>query len=317
MKNMLSKEVFDKNQDLTKIKVCIIGPGVVGQATGKALIAKGVNTAFIGKSEDKVNKLRESGYEAFVWEEMINGNYDYDITMLTVPTPTRNGKIDLSAMKSSAKEIGKRLSLKTKYHLVVVKSTVLPGTTRNLVGKIIEEYSGKKPGEGFGLCMNPEYLREETAYEDTINPWIIVVGEYDKKSGDMLSGIYKNFESKLYRVSIEEAEMQKYMHNLFNAAKISFFNEMREVGKEMGVDIDKVFKLTAISSEGMWNPKYGIRDRGPFLGSCLPKDTQAFLSWAEENGYDADLLKTVIEVNEKIIERMGLTDLVYKTQHTL
>ncbi|MCL5073569.1 MAG: UDP-glucose/GDP-mannose dehydrogenase family protein [Actinobacteria bacterium] len=293
-------------------KICIIGPGVVGLATGRSFLEKGIDTTFIGRNIEKNNQLKADGYNIYTWEEMLNGHFDFDISMLTVPTPTTDGKIDLSPMKAASIELGKRLCNIKKYHVVVVKSTVLPGTTRNFVGKIIEEYSGKKFGEDLGLCMNPEYLREKTAFEDTINPWIITIGEYDKRSGDTLSDIYRDFDSPIYRLTLEEAEIQKYVHNLFNACKISFFNEMREIGEELELNMDKVFKLATQSTEGLWNPKYGTKKQGPFSGSCLPKDTQAFLNWSENNGFEVNLLRETIKVNERLRKKMGLQKFNYE-----
>lgn len=287
-------------------KVCIVGPGVVGLSTGRSFLAKGLEVAFFGRTESAVTKLKNEGFKAYERKDVLNGAFDFDITFLTVPTPTINGKINLDAMELAAIDLGKRIRFTKKYHLVVVKSTVPPGTTEELVIKTVEEYSGKKIGKDFGACMNPEYLREETAYDDALNPWVIAIGEYDKKSGDLLYDAYEKFNSPLFRCSIREAEMQKYVHNLYNAAKISFFNEMREIAKASGIDSEKVFNITSLSAEGMWNPKYGIKDRGPFSGSCLPKDTQAFLKWSEQKGYNADLLKTVIGVNDKHKERLGI-----------
>jgi UDPglucose 6-dehydrogenase len=204
-----------------------------------------------------------------------------------------------------------------KYHLVVVKSTVPPGTTEELVIKNIEKYSGKKIGKDFGACMNPEYLREYAAYEDSLNPWLIVIGEYDEKSGKTLEEAYKVFECPMYRVSLKEAEMQKYVHNLYNASKIAFFNEMRQVAKEIGADADKIFKFTAMSAEAIWNPKYGIRDMGPFSGACLPKDTKAFHYWAQTQGLDTRLLGMIIEQNEVLTEKLGLNHYDYKKETNL
>lgn len=302
---------------LSSISACIIGPGIVGQATGKALINKGVKTAFIGITPEKIENLRKEGYEAYVWDEITNGRYDFDVSMLTVPTPTVNGEINLSYMKAASIELGKRIANLKKYHVVVVKSTVLPGTTRNFVRKVIEEYSGKKVGRDFGLCMNPEYLREETALDDSLNPWLILIGEYDEESGDILSKVYKNFDSSIFRVSLEEAEIQKYIHNLFNAVKIGFFNEFREIGREKGMNIDRVFKLVALSSEGMWNPRYGIKNKGPFMGSCLPKDTQAFYAWASDKGFNVEILKAAIQSNHQLIKKQGLQKVAYKAHSEL
>lgn len=292
---------------MLKPKICIIGPGVVGQATGKVFVKKGIEVGFLGIIKEQIDNLRKEGYNAFTKDEILNGNYDFDITMFTVSTPTVNGIIDLSVLEQVSADLGKRLKYSKKYHLVVVKSTVPPRTTESLVIPLIEKYSGKKVGRDFGACMNPEYLREESAYEDSLNPWMILIGEYDKKSGDMLELVYKDkFNCPLYRCELKEAEMQKYVHNLFNAAKITYYNEMRQIANKIGVDADKIFKYTALSCEGMWNPKYGIRNKGPFDGSCLPKDTQAFFHWAQARKFDATLLKTVINVNNKLTRKLGL-----------
>ena len=226
---------------MTKPTICIIGPGVVGQATGKVFVEKGTKVGFLGQTKEEVETLRKEGYKAFTKGELLDGNYDFDITMFTVPTPTVKGKIDLSILKQVCADLGKRLKYFKKYHLVVVKSTVPPGTTENLVIPTIEKYSGKKVGKDFGACMNPEYLRAGTAHNDTLNPWIILIGEYDKKSGDMLELVYKDkFSCPMYRCELREAEMQKYVHNLFNAAKITYYNEMRQIANHIGVDLSLI-----------------------------------------------------------------------------
>lgn len=290
-----------------KIKICIIGPGVVGQATGKVFAKLGFHTSFLGGNPEKTKKLQKEGYAAYGRDELFTGSYDFDISMLTVPTPTVNGEINFSAITSASMDLGKRLKQRKKqnYHLVVVKSTVPPGTSESLVAFTVEKYSGLKLGRDFGLCMNPEYLREVSAYEDALKPWVVLIGQYDKKSGDMLEKVYKKFKCPIFRCTLKEAEFQKYVHNLFNSAKITFFNEMRAIGKKSSLDTKKIFEITAISSEGMWNEKYGIKDLGPFSGSCLPKDTQAFLRWVHQKGADAHLLKTIIEVNETLNRENG------------
>ena len=288
-------------------KICIIGPGVVGQATGKVFVKLGFSTAFLGGNPEKTKKLRKQGYAAYGRNELLDGSYDFDVSMLTVPTPTVKGQINFDAITSASIDLGKRLKLrkKKKYHLVVVKSTVPPGTNENLVANLVEKYSGLKLGKDFGLCMNPEYLREKTAYEDALNPWIILIGQHDKKSGDVLESIYKKFKCPIFRSTIKEAEFQKYVHNLFNSVKITFFNEMREIGKKSKLNTQKIFEITAFSAEGMRNQKYGIKDLGPFSGSCLPKDTQAFLRWVHQKGADAHLLKTIIDINETLTRTNG------------
>lgn len=287
----------------SKPKIAIVGPGVVGQATGKSFLKLGFNVSFIGVDKSNIETLRKQKYQAFFPHEFQNGSYKFDATFLTVPTPTINGRIDLSAIKTAAENLGKNLHSLDKYHLVVVKSTVLPGVSEHLVIPAVEKYSGKKAGVDFGVCMNPEYLRAKTADQDALEPWVIVIGEYDRRSGDTLSFLYRGFDSPVCRLSLSEAEIQKYIHNLFNAVKITFFNEMREIGKQIGADTEKIFKLVALSAEGIWNHRYGLSDQGPFSGVCLPKDTQAFLQWVEVQGWKADVLKAAIKVNDRIIDK--------------
>lgn len=289
-----------------KPKICIIGPGVVGQSTGKVFAKVGFEIAFLGGNIEKTKKLLEEGYAAYAREDLFDGSYNFDISMLTVPTPTMNGGINLDAITAASIDLGKRLSLSKKnYHLVVVKSTVPPGTSETIVAKMIENYSGRKLGDGFGLCMNPEYLRENTAYEDALKPRVILIGQHDEKSGSILEKVYKRFKCPILKCTLKEAEFQKYIHNLYNSIKITFFNEMRQMGKRVGLDTQKVFEITTLSAEGIWNPQYGIRDLGPFSGSCLPKDTQAFLNWANLYNVDLHLLKTAIYVNERLNRENG------------
>lgn len=290
---------------MSKPKISIVGPGVVGYSLGRVLVKKGFDVHFFGGNSEKQENIKKEGHVIFDKNEKLNGEYNYDITFLTVPTPTKNGKIDLTAMKSAATNMGHRMRGMKKYHLVVVKSTVPPGTTEKLVIKTIEKISGKKVGRDFGACMNPEYLREAYAYEDTLKPWIILIGQYDKKSGDMLNRVYKDFKCGIYRSTLVEAEMQKYVHNLYNAVKISFFNEMREIGKNLGLNVDMVFKFVAESAEGMWNAHYGTKDMGPYSGSCLPKDTKAFAEWAKKNKFKVEVLKAAMKFNDKLLSKNG------------
>lgn len=292
-----------KQKTKNNIKICVIGPGVVGQATGKVFANHGFPVTFWGRGNTTVEKLKKEGFSAYTLSEIQRIPYDFDISILIVPTPTVDGKINLEAMRDASIALGERLRTINKYHVVVVKSTVPPGTTENLVIKEIEEHSGKKVGKDFGACMNPEFLREKSPYEDFLNSRLVLIGEYDKKSGDLLKRIYSNFTCPIQRVSIKEAEMQKYTHNLFNAVKTSFFNEMRQVCTSFGLDSDKVFSAVALSAEGMWNPIYGTKNLGPFDGMCLPKDTQAFITWAKELGINLPILESAIKFNTMLLEQ--------------
>jgi UDPglucose 6-dehydrogenase len=283
--------------------IFIVGSGLVGQATGKGLVAKGFKVTFIDVRPELVSQLRQQGYEAFGVSELKKP--DADIFMLSVPTyslkPSING---LDFVKEAATGVGRWLSKVNKYCLVVVRSTVLPGTTEEVIIPILEGYSGKSAGRDFGICVNPDYLRERCAEEDFSNPWIVVIGELDKNSGNLLQELYYWVNCPIYRVPIKEAEIQKFIHNLCNAAKISFFNEMRLACRQLGLDCEKIFPLVAQSAEAIWNPLYGTRDLGPFGGSCLPKDTIAFLSWAKEQGMETLLVEAILRVNQALVTHL-------------
>ncbi len=276
--------------------VAVIGAGVIGKASGLSYKSKSRKIYFIDSSNKRVQELQDQGLEIYTPKEAEKIEIA-DVNFICVPTPTVNGKFDNSYIKKASEDLGKRLAVSHKYCVVVVRSTVLPGTTRNLVIKTIEKASNKKVGQDFGVCMNPEYLREVSAATDASNPWFVLIGEYDKKSGDYVSEIYKNFGQSIERATLEEAELQKYIHNLFNATKIAYFNEFRIVCQSLGVNTQKIYEFVAKSCEGMWSPKYGIKDLGPYDGHCLPKDTQALLSWARKKKLKLKILDATIRSN--------------------
>lgn len=305
--------------------LAIIGSGVVGQATGKGFDLKGHNVIFVDVNPNTVRALKEEGYDATCDYDLLCDK-EIDAFFMSVCTPTVNHEIQLHYIKSAAESLGKVLSKKHEYSLVTVRSTLPPGTTRNTIIPILEKSSGKKAGKSFGVCMNPEYLREESSVKDFYDPRLILIGSLDKKSKLILQDIYSVFNCPIYFATLEEAEIQKYIHNIFNACKISFFSEFRMIIKKMieinnsgngyhngngsntghgnfDIDIEKVFKLVSITAEASYNPKYGTRDMGPFGGSCLPKDTMAFFTFAKKTyGTELSLLKAVIDVNEQVKE---------------
>ncbi len=283
-----------------KLTISVIGAGVVGQATGLGLLGQGYTVQFVDVNAATVTHLQQRGLRCYLPQSLRKAGDDSDISLLTVSTPTAEGSISLAHIEAAAYELGQRLKTMNRYHLVTVRSTVPPGTTETVIAPILERESGKLRGRDFGLCMNPEYLREKSAAEDFRQPWLIVIGQFDQRSGDLLADLYQGFDCPLVRVSIQEAELQKYAHNLFNATKISFFNEMRRICQVRGLDHETIFKLTALSCEGMWNATYGTRDFGAFDGMCLPKDTQAFYAWATKNGYDMPVLAATIALNDSI-----------------
>lgn len=277
------------------MKVCVVGAGFVGEATGGGIAKHNHEVVFVDTNKDKVNELRGKDFSAFTPEEQ--SKITTNITMISVPTPTEGDKIDLSYLEQAVENFARLLASHNRYHVLVIRSTVPPGTTRQLVLPIVAKIAKKKVNRDFGLVMQPEYLREKTARADFERPWIIVIGEHDSRAGNLVHRLYKTFDAPIVRCGLEEAEFQKYMHNVYNAVKIAFFNELRIICRQEGWDADALFRTTALSAESIWNPVYGLRDYGPFDGACLPKDTRSLLEWADKKKYDMSILQSVIKAN--------------------
>ena len=224
-----------------------------------------------------------------------------DVSFICVGTPARSdGDIDLSYIKSVSNNIGEALKEKDDYHLIAVRSTVTPGTTESVVKRIIENVSGKRCGVDFGLCMNPEFLREGSAIYDILHPDRIIIGEYDKKSGDLLEKVYREFYGEnippILRTSLANAELIKYANNAFLAMKISFINEIANIcQKTPGADVTIIAK--ALGLDNRINPKFLNAGLG-WGGSCFPKDIKALIKYAESKNCNPILLKAVNEVNK-------------------
>ena len=287
----------------TKSDITVVGSGLVGQATGKVLLDKGFGVTFVDMNPVVVSRLREKGYQAFLVQEMENP--ETNIFMLCIRTcPVGREKDGLDSVRAASISVGRWMSRIEEYCLVVVRSTVLPGTTEEVIIPNLEEYSGKQAGIGFGVCVHPEYLGTDNAEEKCDNQSIVVIGELDTRSGDLLQKVHRWVNRPIYRITPREAEMQKFVHNLSNAAKISFFNEMRMICQRLGIDPENVFPLVARSAEALLNPLYGTYDLGPFGGKYLPKDTSAFLSWASEHGLETPLMNAALEVNKAMERQM-------------
>lgn len=283
--------------------IAVIGSGVVGQATGKGFAKKGHKVMFFDINPSLIEKLQKEGLHAYGVDQM--AAHEADTYMFTISTPTIDGKIHLDYLKRAAVHFAENVLKHKKSHcLIVVRSTVPPGTTESVLVPLIEKHSGKKAGKDFGVCMNPEFLREHRNEQDFQHPWIIVIGAMDEKSYHAMEKLYQPYHCPCIRMTLSEAEMEKYLHNIWNGCKISFFNEMRMVCEKAGIDADKVFKTVVHSAESSWNAEYGTKNMGPFGGTCLPKDTEAFLYWAKHHlGMTLPLLTAEIAVNEKVKTR--------------
>ncbi|MEO8393662.1 MAG: NAD(P)-binding domain-containing protein [Chloroflexota bacterium] len=284
------------------LQIEVVGAGVVGQALGSALQKHAFPVHFVDVDERKVEQLRQQGQQAFLPSESVTAAAAADVFFLSVPTPTINSSADYNFIVQAARMVGEKLRTRAEYAVVIVKSTVLPGTTEQLIIPALEQASQKKAGADFGVCVCPEYLREKHAAQDAEAPRVTLIGEYDTRSGDVVASIFARFDAPVVRTTLRSAEFQKLIHNLYNAVKISFFNEMRAFTQIAMPEIDAqtAFEVTAISSEGMWNPLYGTRDWGPFGAACLPKDVAAFCTWAENLPAHSELVLAAMHLNERL-----------------
>jgi nucleotide sugar dehydrogenase len=282
--------------------ISILGSGVVGRATGIGLSSVGHDVTFVDVSEDRLSVLRNEGHATQHVDNMtLDGT---DAVFVAVPTPASEDGADTSYLESTCKTLGRLLQLTergSEPKLLVFRSTMPPGTTRNTLIPAIEAGSGLRAGVDFLICYNPEYLRAYNAVEDFLDFRFLTMGT--SEPGDLAShrmkDIFSAFEgATITELSYEEAEYQKYVHNVFNAVKISYFNEMRAAATKLGLsNVEPIFALTARTAEAGWNPAYGTRDAGPFGGACLPKDTAAWAAFARSHRIDAALVETTRQVN--------------------
>jgi len=289
------------------MKIGIIGLGYVGLITGVGFASLGNKVFGIDVDEKKVEKINKGESpiyekdlecklkeikEKFTATTKIEELRDCEIIFICVGTPSKeDGSIDLKYIKQAAEDLSKILD---SCKVIVVKSTVIPGTTESLIP--ILENEKKKVGRDFGLAMNPEFLREGSALKDFFEPDRIVVGSYDEKTKEILEELYKDFNCPKIFTNIKTAEMIKYASNAFLATKISFINEIGNICKKFGIDVYDV-------AEGMgYDKRIGrefLNAGIGFGGSCFPKDVKALINIAKEVGEEPKLLEEVIKLNEK------------------
>ena len=310
-----------------EMKVVIIGTGYVGLVSGVCFAEIGHNVICVDidhKKIESINKCKSHIYEEGL-DDLLRSNVtkgrltattnlkeaiiDADITMIAVGTPFTGDFIDLTYIKQAATDIGDVLEFAPDFHVVCVKSTVVQGTTENVVGKIIEERSSRRLDENIGLCMNPEFLAEGTAVSDFMNPDRIVIGASDSKTSKIVQQLYAQFDSTdMILTTPATAEMIKYTANAFLATVISYANEIANLCSSIGgidaIDVmqgvyaDK--RLSPILPEGRVTPglmSFLYPGTG-FGGSCFPKDLKALISYADQYDYSLEILKSVFEVNQ-------------------
>lgn len=309
------------------MNISVVGTGYVGLVTGVCLASKGHKVICVDKRKDIVDKINngetpiyEQGLQQLMEQavktkrllattELETAIINTDISIIAVGTPFGNDKIDLSYIEKSAGQIGSVLKDKASYHVVCVKSTVIPTTTDTVVKNVLEKASGKKVGE-FGLTMNPEFLREGKAVADFMYPDRIVIGAYDNKSFEAMEKVYKeHFDAPIMRVNLRTAEMIKYSANALLATLISFSNEIASIcEKTGGIDVKDV--LEGVTLDKRFNPRNNgelvnpeminyLRAGCGFGGSCFPKDVKALISYSKSIGCEAKIISSTIDINKK------------------
>ena len=228
---------------------------------------------------------------------------DSDISLICVGTPSQlNGNLDLSHVRKVCEQIGRAIKSKDAFHVVVARSTMLPGSMRSVVLPTLEEFSGKKAGVDFGVCNNPEFLREGTAVWDYYNPPKTVIGESGPRAGDMLVKLYDKMDAPVIRVDLDTAEMVKYTDNTWHALKVAFTNEMGNICKAVGIDGHKVMEIFCQDTKLNLSPYY-MKPGFAFGGSCLPKDVRALSYKGRSLDLELPVLNAIMLSNERQIDK--------------
>lgn len=257
--------------------------------------ANGNKVKFYDIDPMKLFTLKSKGYDATdSLDYAIDGS---EILFVCVPTPTIGKKIVFKYIDACTRDLAEALRRNKDYTVVTYRSTIPPQTTRTQLIPLLEKYSKLKSGLDFGVCMNPEFLREKTPLQDFLKPHRIIIGSLDKKSGDHLRKIYSRFKCPIISTDLDTAEMVKYTSNTFLAAKISFFNEIYLICQKLKIDPKIV--ATAASLDPRIG-SYGVDGGKPFGGMCLPKDLDAFIQFTRAKGIDPIFLQATAKVNDQI-----------------
>jgi len=247
-------------------------------------------------SSNKAGRLRATSYTS----EAI---HETELSFVCVGTPSQtNGNLDLRYVRRVCEQIGEALKTKNDRHTIVIRSTILPGSMRKIVIPVLEEFSTKKAAVDFGVCNNPEFLREGSAVNDFRYPPKTVIGELDQNSGDALATLYEKVDAPLIRTDLDTAEMVKYVDNSWHALKIAFANEIGNVCKSLGLDAHQVMQMFCTDRKLNISAAY-LLPGFAFGGSCLPKDLRALSYTAKMNDLDVPILNSILPSNEKQVNR--------------
>jgi GDP-mannose 6-dehydrogenase len=311
------------------MKLSIFGMGYVGTVSAACFADVGHEVIGIDTIPEKVNIINqgrspvvEAGINVRIARAIRNGQLRAtldteeaiaasDMSLVCVGTPGRpNGSLDLSHIKNVCQQLGRALKFRERYHLVVVRSTILPGTMAQTIVPTLEACSGKRAGHDFGVALNPEFLREGTSVQDFNHPPFTLIGTNDEEAAAALHPLYSHIDAPLITVGIEEAEMIKYASNSFHAVKVTFANEIGNICKGLGIDSHRVMEIFCRDTKLNISSHY-LKPGSAFGGSCLPKDIRALLFRAKELDIDVPLLNSILVSNRMQSERA--VDLVLGT----
>lgn len=303
------------------MRISVFGLGYVGAVSAACLAKDGHHVIGVDSSDVKVALVAdgkapivEPGLGDIIGQQIAAGRLrattdfaqgvqESDLLLVCVGTPgLRNGNINLEYVRRVCEQIGSVLRDHHGAPVVVMRSTLLPGTMRELVIPTLEAHSGKHAGEEFGVCVNPEFLREGTAVQDYYNPAKTVIGELNQASGDLLASVYAHMPSPIVRTDIGTAEMVKYADNAWHALKVGFANEIGNLCKALDVDAHRVMDIFCQDTKLNLSPYY-LKPGFAFGGSCLPKDLRALLYKAKTLDVALPILSAILPSNEQQIER--------------
>ena len=274
--------------DVNPTKVEIVNSGkspIIEDGIGE-LIAKVVASGRLSATTDSARAIRES-----------------DISLVCVGTPSnQNGSLHLRHIEQVCSEIGAALKNKTARHIVVIRSTMLPGTIENTVVPVLEEHSGKKAVAEFGICINPEFLREGSSLKDYHAPPFTLIGADDEVTTTAVQSLYAGIKAPVFVTSLKTAEMVKYVCNCFHALKVSFANEIGNICKALELDSHEVMKVFCADTKLNLSPYY-LKPGFAFGGSCLPKDLRAVSYKAKELDVEVPLLSAITATNKLQVEK--------------
>ena len=303
------------------MKISIMGLGYVGSVSAACLTRNGHKVVGVDTNKTKID-LINSGLTPIIEKDVgeiirasvdagllsatdnaMEAVFETELSLICVGTPSMmNGNLDLTFVRRVCEEIGQAIRDKKNFHTVVIRSTMLPGSMQDVVIPTLEEFSGKKSGIDFGVCINPEFLREGSAIYDFYHPPKTVIGSIEDASAEIVASLYENLEAPMIKTDLATAEMVKYTDNVWHALKIGFANEIGLISKAVGIDGHKVMDIFCSDRKLNLSANY-LKPGFAFGGSCLPKDIRALSYKSKTLDLTLPIINSILHDNERHVER--------------